>query len=171
MHNIEHPDYQLFKSEKAIEIWNYPPMVFAEVKVVGSRIQAIREGFKILAGYIFGNNTSAKKIIMTAPVMQERDMSNWKVKFIMPKKYRFKTLPKPHSKKIRLVHYPDKRFDVIRFFGLPSDENIKQRIEELRDYCLAAKWVLIWIVLLAFYDPPWILPFLRRNEIMIEIGT
>lgn len=185
MSNIEHPDYQLVKSEKTIEIRDYPPMIFAEVEVAGPRKQAIREGFKILADYIFGNNTSAKKIekttphageigekiAMTAPVMQEKYMSNWKVKFVMPKKHGLETLPKPHSKKIRLVHSPAKRFAVIRFSGLASDENIKQRTEELRNYCLAEKWVPIGDVLLAFYNPPWTIPFLRRNEIMIEIGT
>ena len=184
MSHAEHPDYQLIKSEKTIEVRDYPPMIFAEVEVAGPRKQAIREGFKILADYIFGNNTSAKKIekttphtgelsekiAMTAPVMQEKHIDTWKIKFVMPKKYKLETLPKPHCKKIRLVLSTAKRFAVIRFSGLPSDENIEQRTEELKSYCLAKKWILIGDVLLAFYNPPWTLPFLRRNEIMIQIG-
>lgn len=178
MSNIEHPDYQTFKSEKNIEIRDYCSMIFAEVEVVGPRKQAIGEGFRILADYIFGNNISTlltgelgEKIAMTSPVIQEKYMNNWKVKFIMPKKYDLETLPKPHSEKIRLVSFPAKRFAVIRFSGLVSDENIKQHTEELRNYCLAEKLLLIGDILLAFYNPPWTLPFLRRNEIMIEIGT
>lgn len=184
MSNIKHPDYQMVKSEKNIEIRDYPPIIFAEVEVAGARKQAIREGFKILSDYIFGNNTSVKKIekitsvkeepgekiAMTTPVMQEKYRSNGKVKFVMPKKYELKTLPKPHSKKIHLVASCPKRFAVIRFSGFASDENIKQYTEKLRNYCLAEKWTSIGGVLLAFYNPPWTLPFLRRNEIMIEIG-
>jgi len=91
----------------------------------------------MLADYIFGKYFSKKKIeetaplkgelgekiAMTAPVMQEKYMSSWKVKFIMPKKYRLEILPKPHSKKIRLVESPAKRLAVIRFSCLASDEN------------------------------------------------
>lgn len=185
MSKAEQPNYQIVKSEKAIEIRDYPPMIFAEVEVKGQRKQAIQEGFKILADYIFGNNTSVKKIdmttphtgelsekiAMTAPVMQEEDMGNWKVRFVMPKEYSLETLPKPHSKKIRLVSSTAKRYAVIRFSGFASDENIKRRTEELKDYIGAEKWVPVGGVVLAFYNPPWTLPFLRRNEIMIEIGN
>lgn len=183
MSNTEQPDYKLIISEGKIEIRDYPPMIFAETKVTGQRKEAMRGGFKILADYIFGNNTSAKKIkkktpliselsekiAMTAPVMQEKYRNSWKVKFIMPKKYSLATLPKPNSKKIRLFKSRAKRFAVIRFSGFASDKNIKRHKEELRDYILAEKRLPTGGFFLAFYNPPWTLPFLRRNEIMIEI--
>ena len=101
MSNVEQPDYKVVTSEENIEIRDYPPMILAEVEVSGERKQAISEGFKILADYIFGNNTSNKKMemtapvtnelsekmAMTAPVLQELHMDKWKVRFIMPKKY------------------------------------------------------------------------------------
>ena len=184
MSNVEQPDYKLVTSRQNIEIRDYPSMIFAEVEVAGPRKQAISEGFKSLADYIFGNNTSAKKIEktkpvtrepsekipMTAPVIQEKHIDKWKVRFVMPKKYRLETLPKPQSKNIRLISSPAKRFAVIRFSGIARDKNIQQHTEKLRDYILAEKWEPIGGVVLAFYNPPWTLPFLRRNEIMIEIG-
>ena len=184
MSNVEQPDYKLITSDENVEIRDYSPMILAEVEVSGERKQAIGEGFKILANYIFGNNTSnikmemtapvtnelSEKMAMTAPVMQEQHMDKWKVRFVMPKKYSPETLPKPNSKDVILIHLPARRFAVIRFSGLANDKNIKQHTEELETYISAEKLKSIGGSILAFYNPPWTPPFLRRNEVMIEIG-
>lgn len=181
---VEQPEYTVVKSKETIEVRDYPPMILAEVEVSGKRKQAISEGFKILADYIFGNNTSnlkmemttpvtnelSEKMAMTAPVMQEQHMDKWKVRFVMPKKYSFETLPKPNSKHVNLIPLPARRFAVIRFSGLADDENIQQHTKQLQAYILAEKLTPIGETVLAFYNPPWTLPFLRRNEVMIEIG-
>lgn len=184
MSNVEQPDYKIVASKGDIEIRDYAPMILAEVEVSGERKQAIREGFKMLADYIFGNNTSnvkmemtapvtnriSEKIAMTAPVIQEQHRDKWKVRFVMPKKYSLETLPKPNSKDVVLIPVPAKRFAVLRFSGFPDDEKIKQHKEELKAYILAEAMKPIGEPILAFYNPPWTLPFLRRNEVMIEIG-
>lgn len=183
MSSVEQPDYKLITSEENIEIRDYSPMILAEVEVSGERKQAIREGFKVLANYIFGNNTShikmemtapvtnelIEKMAMTKPVIQEKHMDKWKVRFVMPKKYSFETLPKPNSKEVILIPLPARRFAVIRFSGLADDENIKQHTKELEAYILAKTLKPVGGPSLAFYNPPWTLPFLRRNEVMIEI--
>lgn len=160
-------------------------MILAQVEVSGERKQAISKGFKILADYIFGNNTSnnkmemtapvtnelSEKMAMTAPVLQEQDMDKWKVRFVMPKKYSPETVPKPNSKDVILIPLPARRFAVIRFSGLPDDETIKQHTDELKAYILAETLKPIGEPILAFYNPSWTLPFLRCNEVMIEIGV
>lgn len=184
MSNVEQPDYKVIKSEKNIEIRDYPPMILAEVEVSGERKQAISQGFKILSSYIFGNNTSNnksemtapvtneinEKMAMTAPVLQELHMDKWKVRFVMPKKYSFERIPKPNSKDVILIPLPARRFAVIRFPGLADDENIKHHTDLLEAYIVAEKLKPIGGPVLAFYNPPWTIPFLRRNEVMIEIG-
>jgi len=181
--NIENPDYHLIASKKDIEIRDYAPMIVAEVEVSGERQRAIREGFTMLADYIFGNNISDKnigmaakvtheeseKIAMTAPVMQQQHRDKWKIRFMMPKKYSLKTLPKPKSKDVVLIALPAQRYAVLRFSGLPDDDNIKQHLEELQAYISAETWKVRGGPILAFYNPPWTLPFLRRNEVMVEI--
>lgn len=185
MSNVEQPDYKVVTSEENIEIRDYPPMILAEVEVSGERKQAISEGFNILADYIFGNNTSNKKMemtapvtnelsekmAMTAPVLQELHMDKWKVRFVMPKKYSVETLPKPNSKQVILIPLPARRFAVIRFSGLADNESIKLHIDELEAYIVAEKLNPIGGTVLAFYNPPWTLPFLRRNEVMIEVDS
>lgn len=185
MSNVEQPDYKLVMSKENIEIRDYPPMILAEVEISGERKQAISEGFKILADYIFGNNISNKKMemtapvtnersekmAMTAPVIQEQHRDKWKIRFVMPKKYSLETLPKPNCEDVMLIPSPSRRFAVIRFSGLADNKNIKQHTDELEAYILAQKLKIIGGPLLAFYNPPWTLPFLRRNEVMIEIGS
>ena len=185
MSNVENPDYKVITSHDNIEIRDYAPMILAEVEVTGERKEAIRQGFKVLADYIFGNNTSnnttkitssvtnemSEKMAMTAPVTQEQHRDKWKVRFVMPKKYTLETLPKPNSKEVVLIPLPGRRFAVIRFSGLADDENIKQHIEELKAYISAEKLKPVGEPILAFYNPPWTLPFLRRNEVMIQIGN
>ncbi len=185
MSNVEQPDYKVVTSEKIIAIRYYTPMILAEVEVSGERKRAISEGFKVLADYIFGNNTSNKKMEMTAPVtnevsekmemtapvLQEKEMDNWKVRFVMPKKYSLETVPKPNLKDVILISSPARRFAVNRFSGLADDESIKLHTDQLEAYIAAQKLKPSGHTVLAFYNPPWTLPFLRRNEVMIEIGV
>ena len=66
---IETPKYSVLRKNKNIEIRQYSEYIQAEVEVNSSNYRsAIEKGFEILAGYIFGNNVSRKKIDMTAPV-------------------------------------------------------------------------------------------------------
>lgn len=183
MSDVEQPDYKLIASKGNIEIRDYPPMILAEVEVSGGRKQAISQGFRVLADYIFGNNCSNKKmktegaaknelsekVAMTAPVLQEQDATKWKIRFVMPKKYTLQTLPKPNSKQVILVPLSPRRYAVIRFSGLANDQNIREYTEELKGYIVAEKLTPIGGSILAFYNPPWTMPFLRRNEVMIEI--
>lgn len=183
MSHAEQPDYKLVKSEENIEIRDYPSMILAEVETSGERKEAIREGFKLLADYIFGNNIPSvqidvhkpapleykEKIAMMAPVLQERHKDKWKVRFVMPKKYTLETLPKPIDKKILLKLLPASRFAAIRFSGILNDKKMHQHAQELQAYLLANNLQACGGIILAFYDPPWTLPLLRRNEILIEI--
>lgn len=71
MSDVEQPKYQLVEADKNIEIRDYGPTIAAEVEVSGERQKAISEGFRLIAGYIFGNNASQQKVAMTAPVTQQ----------------------------------------------------------------------------------------------------
>ena len=104
-------------------------------------------------------------------MIQEQYTGGWKIGFVMPKKYTLETLPKPNSKDVVLLSLSTRRFVTIRFSGLADDENIKQHIENLEAYILVEKLKPIGGIVLAFYNPPWTLPFLRHNEVMIEIGV
>jgi effector-binding domain-containing protein len=182
--NVEHPKYKVSERSGNIEIRDYAPMIVAEAEVKGERREAISKGFRIIADYIFGNNTAAQKvpmtapvtqqgsekIAMTAPVTQEGGGDTWRARFIMPSKYTMETLPKPNNPAIELKKIPGKRFAVIRFSGTAGEENLKRYNKELDDFLSAKRLTPLSPPTYAFYNPPWTLPFLRRNEVMVEIA-
>ena len=125
--NVEKPDYKIIQSEQNIEIRQYEPMIIAEVEIDGKRKDAIRDGFRLLADYIFGNNTVAQNISMTAPVQQKENQKiamttpvqqqlegkSWKISFVMPSKYSMDSLPVPNNNRVRLKKLLTKKFVVI----------------------------------------------------------
>jgi hypothetical protein len=181
--NVEHPKYRVVEGSGAIEIRDYAPMIVAEVEVSGKRREAISTGFRIIADYIFGNNTAAlkvpmtapvtqegsEKIAMSAPVMQQGDDDTWRVRFIMPSSYTMETLPTPNNPTVRLKEIGAKRFAAIRFSGMAGEDSLKRHIKALEDFLRAKNLTPLSPPTYAFYNPPWTLPFLRRNEVLVEI--
>jgi DNA gyrase inhibitor GyrI len=181
--NVEQPKYEIVETSGNIEIRDYAPMIVAEVDVTGGRRDAIGKGFRIIADYIFGNNTTAQKlpmtapvtqqdsekIAMTAPVTQQGDGNTWKVRFIMPSSYTMEALPKPDNPAVELKEIGAKRYAVIRFSGMAGEDSLKRYTEELNAFISAKNLTPLSAPTYAFYNPPWTLPFLRRNEVMVEI--
>ncbi len=184
MSNVEQPKYKVISADKNIEIRDYPPMIVAEADVAGERDKAISQGFRTIADYIFGNNLSSKKVAMTAPVTQQAsekiamtapvtqqgDGKTWQVRFIMPASYTMDTLPKPKNPSIKLKEIEGKRLAVIHFSGMAGQDSLKRHTEELSAYLRAKNLSSLSEPTYAFYNPPWTLPFLRRNEVMIELA-
>jgi len=184
MSNVEKPDYKVIQTEQNIEIRQYEPMIIAEVEVDGKREDAIREGFRLIADYIFGNNTvkrdiamtapvqqqESQKIAMTAPVQQQSTGRSWQISFVMPSKYSMETLPEPKNDRVRLKEIMTKKFVVIKFSGTNSNENVTEHENQLMNYTEANQIKIIGSPKYAFYNAPWTLPFMRRNEVMIEIN-
>jgi len=184
MSDVEKPDYKVIQSEQNIEIRQYEPMIIAEVEVDGKREDAIGDGFRLLADYIFGNNTvqqvismtapvqqkENQKIAMTAPVQQQSTGKSWRMSFVMPSKYSMDSLPVPNNNLVRLKEILTKKFVVIEFSGTNSNENVTEHENQLMNYIEANQIKINGSPKYAFYNPPWSLPFLRRNEVMIEIN-
>ena len=169
MSDVEKPKYQVTSLADSIELRSYDPMIVAAVQVNGKRKEAIGEGFRILADYIFGNNTLEQNISMTAPVQQQKKSNFWTISFVMPKMYTLKTIPKPNNKEVILNEVPAQKFIAIRFSGTNSDDNIVQHERTIFNFIKQNKIKVMGESKYAFYNPPWTLPFMRRNEIMMQI--
>ena len=184
MSRVEQPDYTVETSDGAIELRAYGAMIVAEAVVEGERRAAINEGFRLIAAYIFGANKPNAKIAMTAPVQQQQQTiamtapvtqqgtgNAWSVRFVMPKSWTIETLPVPNDARVSLRPIPPSRFVAIKFSGIASKDAIARRTDELRRYAVEHKLSTTGEPLLAFYNPPWTLPFFRRNEIMLELAN
>lgn len=188
MKNVKLPNYKILTKQKNIELRQYPPLLIAEVTTIGDRKYAASNGFKQLAAFIFGQNrgqhNEAKKINMTSPVLQQEKQKIamtapvlqseikskiWIIKFIMPSTYTQQTLPKPDNANIKIVETPASRVLAIRFSGTASTASLKKHKIQLLNYIEKHNLVASGKVEYAFYNPPWTMPMLRRNEILINI--
>lgn len=183
MSDVEKPKYQATALTNEIELRSYDPMLVAMVQMSGSRKDAISEGFRVLADYIFGNNTleqnismtapveqqAGQKISMTAPVQQQQRSNSWMISFVMPKQFTLTTIPKPNNEMVKINEVPAQRFITIRFSGSNSDDNIRKNESALFNYITQNKINVTGEPKYAFYNPPWTLPFMRRNEIMVQL--
>lgn len=184
--NVEQAKYTVVKSDGAFELRDYAPHIVAEARVKGEREAAINDGFRIIAGYIFGGNQPKQNVAMTAPVMQTSAGENvamtapvtqtaagaageWVVRFVMPASYTMETLPKPNDERVELIPVAEQQFAVVRFSGTGSEENLAKQEALLRDYLAKYAIKTHAAATYAFYNPPWTLPFLRRNEVMIQV--
>ena len=124
--------------------------------------------------------TSSEKIEMTAPVtvtpegtLPEPGMqaNRWRIQFVMPATYSMATLPKPTNPAVSLREVPAKRYAVIVFSGLAGKKTVQEKTAALLASMRTHKLEPLGAPRLARYDPPWTLPFFRRNEILIEIAA
>ncbi len=184
---VEEPPYTSIVVDGKFEVRDYPELTVAEVTVPGGQWEASNKGFRMLAGYIFGGNKGQKRIAMTAPVSLEPAGANlamtgsvsqlpseagWVVRFTMPAGYTLDTLPEPDDPTIRLATVPAHRAAVLRFSGWVQQGDYAQKTEELRQ--LAARHgypKATGPALLAQYNPPWTLWFMRRNEVILPVNA
>lgn len=186
--SVETLKYDVIEESGRIEVRVYKPYIAATTFVEGSDYKKVQnKAFKILAGYIFGDNiekeeiamtspvlqektASSKKITMTAPVLQEKRRNGWAMTFSMPSKYSLKDLPKPNSDKISFKEVDSKKFVSIRFNGVSNIKKNKMNAEKLEAWIKnSGKYLAVSDPVFAGYNPPWTLPYFRRNEILIEI--
>ena len=185
----EEPKFSLIEKSGDFEVRLYKPMIVAETYVDGSLSEASSAGFRLIAGYIFGGNKSrqgfsperitmtapvtlepsSQKIAMTAPVVVESKDNRWRVHFVMPAGYTLNSLPVPNDSRVSLREIAEQKTAVILFSGLAGEDKVKDMTTALLDWIKARGLEATSTPQLARYNPPWTLPFLRRNEILINI--
>jgi len=189
----EEPDYTVLSQSYDFELRRYDEQLVAQTWVTGDQSAASREGFKILADYIFGNNTApsgesskismtapvtmqsqansndnaAQKIAMTAPVSMQQTDGKWRVQFTMPSQYTMQTLPKPNNPNVEIIEVPAQTYGVIKFSWLAGEDKVAEKTEALQAWMQSQNLAITGEPELARYNPPWTLPFMRRNEVMI----
>lgn len=121
---------------------------------------------------------ASEKIAMTAPVSIEpqgngggsMQGNRWRVQFTMPASYSMATLPKPRNPAVTLREVPAKRYAVLVFSGLAGEEKVQHKTDELLAWVKTINEKPVATPQLARYNPPWTLPFMRRNEILVELS-
>lgn len=196
----EEPSFTSERLADNVELRRYGPRIAAETTVAADEDAARNEGFRRLAGYIFGKNhgsdtiamtapvgqapvgqakagreRAGQSIAMTAPVAQSAEATGvgtgWVIRFFMPSKWSMQTLPEPDDDRVRLTEVPAETFAVLTFTGDRGPQAVRSRTAELRETLRAYGIESTGEESAWFYDPPWTLPFRRRNEIAIPVSA
>ena len=169
-----------------IEIREYAPRVAAETTVDMSGSENPRsEGFRAIAGYIFGANKERKKIdmttpvevqstgskiAMTAPVELKSSDRQLTMRFFMPAEYKLADLPEPVNPKVRLIEIPNAMVAALVFSGKADDQAISAKSAELIEGLKSSAYKIAGTPIAYLYNPPWTIPFLRRNEVIVPVA-
>jgi len=165
----ETPDYRVLAVKGGLEVRQYGPLVVAATHLQGSFADSLETGFHRLAGYIFGGNQRRQSIAMTAPVGLQRQADVWRMTFVMPAALSLETLPTPRDSRVLLEKVPARRVAVRRFSGRAHEATVKAQQEGLLAEIRRQGMRPVGAPVLAQYNSPFVPPFLRRNEILIEV--
>jgi hypothetical protein len=183
---IEEAKYEVVKKEDEFEIRDYATHILAETVVEGNMEDAGNKAFRLLFGYISGDNLSRQEVEMTAPVSQtpkgeeiemtapvgqQREGEDWVISFMMPSSYTLETLPQPENPKVTLRQVPARRMAAVRYSGFWSEKGYLEHKLELEAWIqqqgLTTEGDPIW----ARYNSPFTLWFMRRNEVLIPVSA
>jgi len=188
----EEAAYELLLDDGKFEVRQYEDALVARTVTRGDMGEAGSAAFRRLGGYIFGKNVTRDSVAMTTPVLQEELKSSgasesesiamttpvfqeesaegtWVQTFVLPREYTMETLPVPTDPTVELARARGLKVAVVRYSGLRSTRKIEEQTERLRAWMSERGLVATDAPRSAAYDPPWTIPFLRRNEVQIPI--
>lgn len=181
---IEEPNYTVIEQAEDFELRQYEPYIVAQTLVEGDFSEVGNEGFRRLAGYIFGKNRkeesidmtapvnqepSSEKIAMTAPVNQQVEDGKWRITFTMPAEYTLETLPTPLDDRVTLKRQPGRLIAAIRYSGTWSKDRYEEKEGSLKSVLEERGLEAVGEPIFARYNSPFALWFLRRNEVLIPV--
>lgn len=182
---VEQAAYTVLEKKDGYEVRQYAPRIVAQTTVQGGYGKSLNEGFTIIAGYIFGGNTTQTKIAMTAPVLDRAVSSenipmtapvmatlggeSHVVSFVMPSSYTLETLPKPNDSRVQLVEVPAQKMAVRTFSWFWSESRVAKMESQLRAALVRDGATVVGAPQFAGYNAPWTPPWMVRSEVMIEV--
>ncbi len=156
----ERPSYQITRRlSPRVEIRQYEAQTW-----IVTDYQTDESSFRVLASYIFGGNQQRRKVAMTAPVITDERMV-----FILPEGLTAGNAPTPNGQPIEFIEVPSRKLATLRFSWSTRADRVERKTDELlavlEDHGIPTKGQ----PLLMRYNDPWTPPFMRRNEVAIEV--
>jgi hypothetical protein len=183
----EEPRYDVIdRIGNRVEIRRYGPRLAAEVDLTSPGDAGRSQAFQLLFAYIAGANrgpafgqdtiamttpveVSGKELVaMTVPVETLDSADAGHMRFFLPSKYSLDAAPRPLNPAVRLITVSQEMIAALRFSGSATD--VAERKAELIAKLADTTWRPTSEPYTLFYDAPFTLPFLRRNEAAVAIA-
>lgn len=181
---FEHPAYTVRESlGSGLEIRDYPATSAVQAVVADTvRTRASETAFRLLFAYIAGKNRGGTAIAMTTPVQMAPTLlamttpvqvttgaaNALTMRFFLPARHAANP-PAPDDPRVSVVTTRATTTAALRFSGNPTEKALAARERELLARLSRTGWHAQGAPYLLAYDPPFAIPFLKRNEIAIEV--
>lgn len=186
-HAEEEPAFEVVHRAEGFEIRQYAPYLVAETTISGGQRETSIKGFRILAGYIFGDNSSSLRMDMTVPVTTRKKQgermkmtvpvtttktkdNSYTMRFVMESKYTTKTLPKPNDARVAIKSLPARTIAVLSYSGKTTEANFDTNRDALLKLLTKSGIKTISKPVSAVFDGPWTPAMMRRNEVQVEVA-
>jgi hypothetical protein len=171
----EEPRYTVIDHVQDVEIRRYAPRAAAMVEFTSGVVDR-NDAFRLLFDYIAGANSGKDHIAMTAPVQLNGERlamtapvqsSEGRMMFFLPAEYGAASAPGPRDPRVQIVSVPSEKIAVLRFTGLGGVSPLRQK--QLLSGLIRSRWQAVGEPFMYYYDAPFTLPFLRRNEAAVVV--
>ena len=177
----EQLSYTVIDNIDSVEIRQYPPRLVAEV----SNMKNKNEAFMTLFRFISGQNTSNQNVAMTTPVQVDNspvkiamttpvetsslEENRFSMRFFLPASMNAENAPVPNDSRIAIVSLPQEIFATVTYSGANSEDRFQSESARLIELLNSSKWKPISPTSFLGYDPPFAIPFVRRNEAIVKV--
>lgn len=160
IYSTERPPYQVVRSlSPNAELRQYEAQTW-----IATEYGTDDDSFRVLASYIFGGNEEQRKVAMTAPVITDEKMV-----FILPAGMDRENAPTPKGQAIDFIEVSPRRLATLSFSWATPPDRVERKTNELLALLEEKGVQTKGQPFLMRYNDPWTPPFMRRNEVAIEV--
>lgn len=180
----EQPHYASIQDlGQTVEVRHYESRLAIEATVDDpDREKAASMAFGLLFRYITGANqrqqtiamtapvrTDAERIAMTTPVETTNGTGQVSMRFFLPRAVAMAGAPAPLDARLHLLQVPASTIAARRYSGVADQASRDHNTAILMSVLARSPWKAGGEVFQFNYDPPFTIPFLRRNEVAVVV--
>ena len=149
--------YDVMTTDGHVEIRSYKSLVLASITIRGNLANARKKALTLFP--------------LASPVLYEPKASGWTLSYFLPSQHTVSSAAFSKNKHIQLLTRPARVNACLTYSGVNSQEKIKKYSIELMDWIEKNHlYDSIGTIQTLEYDGPSTIPFLRKNEVMIEVN-
>ncbi len=180
--------YDLLINEEHVQLRHYHSYHVARIRVESDEGDQNREtAYMRLLNYVLGRNSRSEAIDPMMPLIQEdvaarltalmrlenhdvdRHVTAFEVSMILPAELTAETAPRPLDSEIQILRVKPHVTAAVKFAGLCGKRKQNRLTKYLKLWLHDKGYVPVSAPRLAKYNHPLTLPFLRRNELHIDV--
>ncbi|GAB6107831.1 SOUL family heme-binding protein [Fusibacter bizertensis] len=166
MGKYESPSYKVLTKDGIYEVREYDD--FYVVEYDNEFDPEINQGFGTLFNYISSGNEDKMKIAMTVPVFEEVTGDKKKMAFVVPGNFG-ENIPKPNNSHLSVKKFDQGLFATVTYSGFSNNAKEEKMKLLLENWLKSKGYTGQSNYILALYNPPFVPPMFRKNEIIIRI--